>query len=83
FTIPPDDFIKWELRRLYYRQRNYYEQHGRFCASFEQLRGDDHWTIEPEIEVTSRLFQASVTSTDGRSRICIREDGRVWREERT
>ncbi|MGB4218079.1 MAG: alpha-mannosidase, partial [Firmicutes bacterium] len=45
--------IKWELRRLYYRQRNYYEQHGRFCASFEQLRGDDHWTIEPEIDVPS------------------------------
>lgn len=81
FRIPPDDQIKWELRRLYYRQRNYYEQHAQFCPDFEKLRGSDNWTIHPRIEVTSSLFQASVISADGNSTISIREDGHIWEEK--
>ena len=80
FTIPADEMLKWELRRLYYRQRNYYERHGRFSADFEELRGNDSWTIEPRIETTRSLFQATVDSTDGRSTISIREDGYIWEE---
>ena len=80
FTIPADEMIKWELRRLYYRQRNYYERHGQFCPDFGELRGSDSWTIEPKIEVTRSLFQATVNSTDGRSAISIREDGCIWEE---
>jgi hypothetical protein len=72
--------LKWELRRLYYRQRNYYERHGQFCPDFGELRGSDSWTIEPKIEVTRSLFQATVNSTDGRSAISIREDGCIWEE---
>lgn len=80
FAIPPDDLIKWELRRVYYRQRNYYDRYGRFCPGFDELKGDDDWTIRPSIEVTKSLFQASVISEDARSTINIREDGHVWEE---
>lgn len=80
FAIPEDEFIKWQLRKLYYRQRNYYEKTGRFCSSFDEIRGDDEWTIGPSIEVTSSLFQMCAPSHDGLSRICIREDGLTWRE---
>lgn len=31
FELPIDERIKWELRKLYYRERNYFAQHGEFC----------------------------------------------------
>lgn len=80
FAIPQDEKIKWELRKLYYRQRNYYEKNGRFCDSFSELKGEDEWTINPTLETTSSLFQISTPCHEGTSRICIKEDGRTWRE---
>ena len=81
-VMHPDELIKWELRKLYYRQRNYYVGHGRFCSDFELLTGEDDWRINPQIEVTTSLFQAHVISQDGKYSINIREDGRVWEEYR-
>lgn len=80
FRMNPDENIKWELRRLYYRQRNYYAEHGSYCKSFEKLKGEDNFSIIPHIETTSSLFQMSAKSFDGKSRICIKEDGYTWKE---
>lgn len=82
FAFHPDELLKWELRRLYYRQRNYYQEHGGFCADFALLKGEDTWSIKPTIEVTTSLFQASTASYDGRYSINIREDGYIWKERR-
>ncbi|PQP87029.1 carbohydrate-binding family 9-like protein [Paenibacillus sp. AR247] len=81
FELPEDERIKWELRKLYYRERNHYEAHGRFTADWEQLKGEETWTIQPEIEVTRSLFQLTAPSADGRAVYCIREDGKLWKEE--
>lgn len=80
FIIPEDERIKWELRKLYYRQRNYYEKNKKYCSDFNELKGEDKFNIIPEIEITSSLFQMSAKSKDGKYRICIREDGFVWKE---
>lgn len=80
FEIPEDEIIKWQLRKLYYRQRNYYEKHGSFCGDFNQLSQGDNFTINPDIEITSSMFQISTLSKDKKYRICIRQDGKVWRE---
>jgi hypothetical protein len=80
FKMSPDEVIKWELRKLYYRQRNYYAQHGSYCKSFEELKGEDSFSITPSIETTSSLFQINAPSHDGNSIICIKEDGNTWRE---
>ena len=80
FELPPDELLKWELRRLYYRQRNYYAQHGSFTSDFSLLKGTDEWRIEPKIETTTSLFQASVSASDGKTRLNIREDGQLWEE---
>ncbi|RXZ80635.1 carbohydrate-binding family 9-like protein [Paenibacillaceae bacterium] len=78
--LPADEYTKWELRKLYYRQRNYYAAHGCFAGKLSQLTADDQWQSQPEIETTSRLFQASAPSSDGITRLYIREDGKLWRE---
>lgn len=80
FELPQDEVIKWELRRLYYRQRNYYEAHGEYTEDKKQLMGDDSWSIDPVIETTRSLFQISAASSAGDGIICIREDGKLWRE---
>jgi hypothetical protein len=78
FSAPPDVKTKWELRKLYYRQRNYGARHGRYTTDFADLRGADKWSIQPQIYATPNLFEISAR-TDG-GMICIRQDGYVWRE---
>lgn len=80
FELPADERIKWELRKLYYRERNYNEAHGAFTSDAALLMGGDAWTIEPVIETTSGLFQIKAPSADGQAVFCIREDGKLWRE---
>jgi hypothetical protein len=80
FELPADERIKWELRRLYYRERNYYETHGEFTSDLSLLAGKDSWSIEPVIETTSSLFQIKAPAADGQAVFCIREDGKLWKE---
>lgn len=80
FELPADERIKWELRKLYYRERNYYEAHGEFTKDTKLLMGNDTWSIQPTIETTSGLFQISAPSTDGTATLYIREDGKLWKE---
>ena len=42
--------------------------------------GEDSWSIEPVIETTRGLFQITAPSSDGSAVICIREDGKLWKE---
>ncbi|WP_169087388.1 carbohydrate-binding family 9-like protein [Paenibacillus sp. PL91] len=81
FELPRDERIKWELRKLYYRERNYFASHGEFAKEASLLMmGDEYWSITPVIETTRSLFQISAPSTDGKSIYCIREDGKLWKE---
>lgn len=80
FDMPADELVKWQLRKLYYRERNYYEAHGHYAVTFELLRGEDDWSIEPHMEITSKSFHISALTTDGTARLYIREDGLLWKE---
>lgn len=81
-VLPPDEEIKWRLRRLYYRQRNYYAEHGQFIDDEEQLIGSESELALPglQVETGTGLFRVSAPSTDGMARYWIREDGKLWRE---
>ncbi|GAB6927714.1 carbohydrate-binding family 9-like protein [Paenibacillus sp. JCM 10914] len=80
FELPRDERLKWELRKFYYRERNYFEIHGEFTQDVDLLMGNDSWSIRPVIETTRSLFQISVPTSDGTGIICIREDGKLWKE---
>ncbi|WP_373229834.1 carbohydrate-binding family 9-like protein [Cohnella sp.] len=80
FELPADEKIKWELRRLYYRERNYYALHGAFCREAEILMNGGNWSIQPRIETTDRLFQISALSPSSGTTYYIREDGKLWKE---
>ncbi|GGA32538.1 carbohydrate-binding family 9-like protein [Paenibacillus physcomitrellae] len=83
FEIPQDEYIKWKLRRLYYRQRNHFAENGAFSEDLAVLAGDfleDVRQIRPRIETTTRTFLISAPSADGTGTFYIREDGKWWRE---
>ncbi|ANS76897.1 carbohydrate-binding family 9-like protein [Paenibacillus yonginensis] len=83
FEIPKDEYIKWKLRRLYYRQRNHFAETGAFSEDLAVLAGDfleDVRQIRPRIETTTRTFLISAPSADGTGTFYIREDGKLWKE---
>lgn len=85
FQLPPDEGIKRLLRKVYYRQRNHYAEFGAFSDRLDVVLSDEleglDSTIDLRLEITSGLFQASARARDGRSRLCIREDGKLWYEQ--
>ena len=78
FAPPADDRIYWELRKLYYRQRNYGAKNGYYTENFDDLRGGGEWAAIPKIDVTPNLFEISMPAREGS--LHIRQDGLVWME---
>ncbi|SDS29931.1 Carbohydrate family 9 binding domain-like [Paenibacillaceae bacterium GAS479] len=75
--LPQVEIAKWELRKLYYRQRKHYAEHGQFCDNLSALMSDDSWTIEPHLEAAKEMFHISARLASG-EQVHIREDSRVW-----
>ncbi|CAH1190740.1 carbohydrate-binding family 9-like protein [Paenibacillus sp. JJ-223] len=80
FSIPEDEQIKWELRKLYYLQRNYREKEGTFAQDLSLLDGSPDLDITTEVVAADRLFQISAATADGNGKWIIREDGKLWKE---
>lgn len=81
FVLPEDEQIKWELRKLYYLQRNYGERKGSFTQDLSLLSWIPELEINPEVYAADRLFQISAATADGTAKWIIREDGKLWKEK--
>lgn len=81
YEIPEDEYTKWELRRLYYKQHEYFDLNGVFTKEMAELKGDWTFTIDPVIEITKNSFEMSTTSKDGKREISIFADGRTMIKE--
>ena len=74
------DKIKWALRQVYIRQRNYFFNNQRYTASLKELNLMDKpvegvpWP--PKVVLTPSGWEAELDG-DGSS-VVIRKDGRVW-----
>jgi hypothetical protein len=77
YSIPQDEYDKWELRRLYYNAHEYYDHNGCFTQDLGVLKGDWEYTIEPVVEVTKSTFEISCLSKDGKRELSILSDGRT------
>ncbi|WP_411349999.1 carbohydrate-binding family 9-like protein [Paenibacillus sp. WLX2291] len=78
--------LKWTLRRLYYKQRLYAEQHGVYSNDIQSLLtiGDTDFPLlvpsQLSIQTTNSLFQLSAPMRDHQTLVCIRQDGLIWQE---
>ena len=79
--------VKWALRLIYYRQRDFFTQTGRFALNLEELDLNKekklkvkNWDYPPMIQATSNLFEVIYTNKKA-ERWHIRQDGLIWKTE--
>ncbi len=84
FLSTPDEAVKWQLRQIYYAQRNYYILHLDYARALKDLpvtlEKVEGFKWPPLLTANRQFFEARIFSNDGRRSWYIREDGRVLRE---
>jgi hypothetical protein len=81
FVDEPNDRVKWALRRLYYRQRQYHAAHGRYTSDLAALDAAairvDGLDFRPVMEATTSAYEITANGFGG-AVVHIRHDGKVW-----
>ena len=81
FVVNPEDAMKWELRRIYYRQQAYYQKTGRFSGKYSELGLKRPQLIgfifEKNIDASDYGFEAICRSVEGPLAWTIALDGRI------
>ncbi len=82
FIEKKEELAKWLLRQIYYKERNYFSEHGKFSTDLKSLGIEEQnipgYVWPPVIESTSDLFEATLQSNDGTQKVHIRNDGLTW-----
>lgn len=77
----PNREIEWALRRLYGRQRAYYDGAGQYATTFSALDAADitldERAFEPRLQATQTVYEITAPGTNGTT-VHIRQDGKVW-----
>lgn len=82
FEISTDEKMKWELRKIYYFQKNYFGSFGKFTSKIEELETaelqlDNSYNYT--MQATNGLFE--VHATKGNITWIINTEGRTWKKE--
>lgn len=81
FVVKPEEAAKWALRQVYYKEKTYYLNHGKYTDSLAEL-GLERMNVKgykwpPQIKATWNLWEAFLESEDGKEKISITSDGRA------
>jgi hypothetical protein len=80
FVENRNERVKWALRRLYYRQRQFRAQHGKFADDLQALNAAnvqvEGLDFRPAMQVTESMYEIRANAFDG-AVVRIRHDGRV------
>ncbi|MEX0600859.1 MAG: carbohydrate-binding family 9-like protein [Rhodothermales bacterium] len=81
FVEDPNEQIKWALRTLYYRQRDFFEERGEYADDLDDLDAGDiaveGGTVEPLLRTTQSTYEITSPGVNGAT-VHIRHDGKVW-----
>ena len=81
FVDDPNERVKWALRRLYYRQRQYRDSNGAYAPSLDALgSGDVHvggLEFRPAMTATSAAYEITAKGFEA-AVVHINQEGRVW-----
>lgn len=81
FVENANERVKWALRRLYYRQRQFRASQGRYASDLSLLNASDVRVegidFEPSMQSTDSLYEISAKGFGGAT-VHIRHDGKVW-----
>lgn len=85
FSHSPLLKYEWALRELYYRQRNFRNEHGEYSDDLDELESTDLFieqNIQPEVQikVLGNSYLMSLTKEELDHIFYIRDDSRSWKE---
>jgi hypothetical protein len=84
FLFNPEENVKWALRQVYYQQRNYFEQFGKYTENLFDLKLDglkiEGYEFPPSIKITPNLFEASLGSIGDEKALFINQEGRIYKK---
>jgi hypothetical protein len=75
YAIPPEEYLAWELRQVYYREHALFDETGGFSPDLPA----DLAARGFELRATEYDFTVSCPAPDGKSRILLRRDGLIER----
>lgn len=89
FEWQNEEYIKWYLRRLYYRQHQHKKKEGSFTSQIDALKAEEAFEklklqtyflnlSLPEIHATQETFEIRMSDSGNDKSWYIREDGEVW-----
>ncbi|MEW5900728.1 MAG: carbohydrate-binding family 9-like protein [Acidobacteriota bacterium] len=84
FVLQPEEAAKWALRHVYYKEKTYFLNHGRYAETIAELRLPatkvQGYIWPPQIKAGWRQWEAYLAREDGQGKVVIASDGRVeWR----
>ena len=81
FVEDPNERVKWALRRLYYRQRRYRDEHGGYATTLDALDVSnirvEGTGFRPVFHASGSRYEITASGFD-RAVVHMTEDGRVW-----
>ncbi|HEX2962141.1 MAG TPA: carbohydrate-binding family 9-like protein [Ignavibacteriales bacterium] len=81
FIQKPEEYAKWVLREIFYKEKAFFLEHGSYTKSLEDLKFDQTdipgYKWPPVIETTSDCFEISAVSSDGKNKVYIFSDGKT------
>jgi hypothetical protein len=85
FKMKPEEYVKWQLRRVYYREHTHYLKNGQYTDDISKLSlgapSLDGYRWPPEIKHTWDQFEARIRSRDGKETWIIDHHGKVHKKE--
>lgn len=81
FVPKLEEAAKWTLRQVYYKEKAYFLNHGKYTDSLADL-GLEKMNVKgfkwpPQMKATWNLWEASLEGEDGKEKFFITSDGRV------
>jgi hypothetical protein len=81
FVEDPNERVKWALRRLYYRQRRYRDEHGGYATTLDALDVSnirvEGTGFRPVLHASGSRYEITASGFDA-AVVHMTEDGRVW-----
>jgi hypothetical protein len=85
FVMKREEAAKWALRQVYYKEKTFYLNSGRYTDSLAELRlqkmNVKGYQWPPQIQSTWNLWEAYLESEDGKERIFIASNGQVGKKD--
>lgn len=83
FIQSREEYVKWVLRQIFYKEKAYYSDHGTYTNDLGELKfvkesiPGCQWP--PRVETATDFFEISVLSSDNKTRVYILSDGKTGR----